>query len=58
MWLIFSAKRCALFCLWPLGKGIKIDFYSEVTQEDSDTPNGGVIMRMLWDLQFNIGSEP
>jgi hypothetical protein len=31
--------------LWPLGKGIKIDFYSEVTQEDSDTPNGRVIMR-------------
>jgi hypothetical protein len=31
--------------LWPLGKGIKIDFYSEVSQEDSDIPNGRVIMR-------------
>jgi hypothetical protein len=25
--------------LWPLGKRIRIDFCSEVTQEDSDTPN-------------------
>jgi len=40
--------------LWPLGKGIKIDFYSEVTQEDSDTPDVRVIMRDVVGLTLTI----
>ena len=51
--LIFSAKRCALICLSGLGgKGIRIDFYSEVTQKDSDMPNGREIMRNLVELRI------